>query len=140
MTTTTATIKREFDDYDLVGSCGLTKEFTLTISESEDAVINKMKQLLFRMAESNSASATFLLDMSCLRSCGFDDWKKPVKILLPALKRFGTDEQVNKTLEEFAIDNSVQFTNFESFNFGRIGGIYFKPSDWWCTKHLMTQT
>ena len=105
-------------------------EFELKISESSDETVNQMKELMLKLS-SYPAWGTLLLDMTCLKAAGRSNWQQPIAHLLPVLKRHGSDEQAEQALSEFAADNAPVFTDIESFEWLRVGGLYWEPQYWW---------
>ena len=127
----TTTVTRTTELWEIGDSYELTESFTLTAAPSEDAAVTAMKELMIKLTEQIGTWGSLLLDMSCLKAAGRSNWQQPIAHLVPVLKRFGTDAQVQKALSEFAAENIPEFTDIESFEWGRVGGLYWEPHFWW---------
>ncbi len=135
---TTATFTRTTEVFDFCDEYALSEEFTLTVNASNDAKVTEIKELILNLADrkalgysANNGWPSLLLDMACLKASGRSNWQQPIAHLLPVLKRFGSEQQVEQALIEFAADNTPAFTTIEDFEFGRVGGLYFEPEMWW---------
>ena len=125
------TVTRTTELWETSDSYELAETFTLTAALSEDAAVTAMKELMIKLTEQIDTWGSLLLDMACLKAAGRSNWQQPIAHLIPVLKRFGTDAQVEQALEEFAAENIPEFTGIESFEWGRVGGLYWEPTYWW---------